>query len=122
MTKYTIFGKDISKMMLLKGVTSADLADSLHVSTAEISFILSGKRSSDEIQKRIEEYLASREDDAKFDDFEMSVRFALIDRDMKVSDLAKELNVSRAAAYYAIGSKRKGFEKLRARISEYLNI
>lgn len=122
MTKYTEFGKNISKIMLLKGVTSADLADALNVSTAEISFILSGKRSSEDIQNRIEEYLASREDDAKFDDFELSVRFALIDRDMKVSDLAKELEVSRAAAYYAIGSKRKGFEKLREKITEYLNL
>ena len=53
--------------------------------------------------------------------WEKEIRKALIDRDMTISDLADELNVSAAYIYDIISGNRKATE-LRQKINEYLNI
>lgn len=53
--------------------------------------------------------------------WEKQIRKALIDRDMKVSDLATELGVSAAYIYDIINGSRKATE-VRQKINDYLNI
>lgn len=115
----TEFGKRILKKTIEKGITLKDIANGIGMSDAEISYIVRGKRKSQDVQKKIEEYVDGLADNCKVDEFEKEIRFKLIDADMSVSQLAKQLEVSRAAAYYAITNKR-GYDKIRERIEETL--
>lgn len=115
----TEFGKRILKKTLEKGITLKDIATGIGMSDAEISYIVRGKRKSQDVQKRIEEYVDNLADNCKISEYEKEIRFKLIDADIPVSQLAKQLGISRAAAYYAITNKR-GYDKIRERIEEML--
>ena len=54
-------------------------------------------------------------------DWEKEVKKALIDRNMTVDDLARELNVSRAYIYEIFKGGRKATE-MRQKINDYLGI
>lgn len=115
----TEFGKKILKKIIEKGITLKDIANGIGMSDAEISYIVRGKRKSSDVQKKIEEYVDGLSDNCTISDYEKEIRFKLIDADMPVSQLAKQIGISRAAAYYAITNKR-GYDKIRERIEEML--
>lgn len=111
----TEFGKEVLKALIEKNITMKDISDALGVSQTEISYIVNGKRKSKEMCDRVREYIDSLDDNCGIDEFEKNIRLKLIDADMKVSDVAKELNVSRAATYAAL-TGQSGYDKIRERM------
>ena len=53
-------------------------------------------------------------------DFEKEMRYHLIDNGIKLSSLAKQMGISRAAAYYAIGGT-SGYDKIREKMIAYFD-
>lgn len=53
--------------------------------------------------------------------WEKQIKKALMDRDMNMSDLAKELNVSHGYIYNIVSGNRKGVE-VKEKINEYLGL
>ena len=116
----TDFGKSVLKLCIDKNTTAKEIAEAIDVSAMEISFIIRGKRQSGFIEAEIKRYLESLQDDCKMSDFEKEVRYKLIDKDMKLSQLAKIMGISRAAIYYAVAGKA-GYDKIRKKIIAYLD-
>lgn len=115
----TEYGKKISKLAIEKGVTLKELAEAAGVSASEVSYMVKGKRKSPNTQEKLMRTIENMSDNCTICDYEKTIRFKLIDADMSVSQLAKQLGISRAAAYYAITNKR-GYDKIRERIEEML--
>ena len=116
----TDFGKWVLKTCIDKNTTAKEIAEAIGVSAMEISFIIRGKRQSGFIEAEIKRYLESLPDACKMSDFEKEVRYKLIDKDMKLSQLAKIMGISRAAIYYAVAGKA-GYDKIRKKIIAYLD-
>lgn len=116
----TDFGKSVLKLCIDKNTTAKEIAEAIGVSAMEISFIIRGKRQSGFIEAEIKRYLESLPDACKMSDFERNIRYKLIDKDMKLSQLAKTMCISRAAIYYAVSGK-SGYDKIRKKIIAYLD-
>ena len=116
----TDFGKSVLKLCIDKNTTAKEIAEAIGVSAMEISFIIRGKRQSVFIEAEIKRYLESLPDACKMSDFERNIRYKLIDKDMKLSQLAKIMGISRAAIYYAVGGKA-GYDNIRKKIVAYLD-
>ena len=116
----TEFGKYVLKACIDKNTTAKEIAEAIGVSAMEISFIIRGKRQSSFIEAEIKRYLESLPDACKMSDFERKIRYKLIDKDIKLSQLAKTMGISRAAIYYAVAGKA-GYDKIRKKIIAYLD-
>lgn len=116
----TEFGKQVLKYCIDKNKTLKEIAEAIGVSQAEVSFIVKGRRHSAEIEEKIKGYLESLTDNCKMSDFEREVRYKLIDKDVKLSQLAKMLGISRAAIYYAVGGT-VGYDNIRQRMISYVD-
>ena len=116
----TDFGKWVLKACIDKNTTAKEIAEAIGVSAMEISFIIRGKRQSVFIESEIKRYLESLPDACKMSDFEREVRYKLIENDIKLSELAKILGISRAAIYYAVSGKA-GYDNIRMRINSYID-
>lgn len=116
----TEFGKSVLKACIDKNKTLKQIAEAIGVSNSEVGYLVKGKRHSVEIEGNIIKYLESLPDDCKMSDFERDVRYKLIENDIKLSELAKILGISRAAAYYAIGGT-SGYDNIRKKMVAYLD-
>ena len=116
----TDFGKYVLKTCIDKNTTAKEIAEAVGVSAMEISFIIRGKRQSTFIEAKIKRYLESLPDACKMSDFEKNVRYKLIDKDIKLSQLAKIMGISRAAIYYAVSGK-SGYDNIRKKIVAYID-
>ena len=115
----TDFGKWVLKACIDKNTNAKEIAEAIGVSAMEISFIIRGKRQSSFIEAEIKRYLESLPDACKMSDFEKDVRCKLIENDVKLSQLAKIMGISRAAIYYAVTGKA-GYDNIRKKIVAYL--
>ena len=115
----TDFGKWVLKTCIDKNTTAKEIAEAIGVSAMEISFIIRGKRQSSFIEAEIKRYLESLPDACKMSDFEKEVRYKLIEKDMKLSQLAKTMGISRAAIYYAVSGKA-GYDNIRKKMLHIL--
>ena len=116
----TDFGKWVLKACIDKNTTAKEIAEAIGVSAMEISFIIRGKRQSGFIEAEIKRYLESLPDACKMSDFEKDMRCKLIDKDIKLSQLAKIMGISRAAIYYAVAGKA-GYDKIREKMVAYID-
>ena len=110
--------KDIMRQMIAKDVSMQDVAKALNVSRAAVCNTLHEKRKCNDMIEKIKDYVESVDTKSSKSDFEISVRLKLIDKDMSVSDLAKELNVSRQYIYKALSDDN--YVTARKRINEIL--
>lgn len=116
----TDFGKLVLKACVDKNKTLKEIAEAIGVSNSEVGYLVKGKRHSVYIEGNIMKYLESLPDDCKMSDFEREMRYKLIDNDIKLSELAKILGISRAAIYYAIGGT-SGYDNIRQKMVAYLD-
>lgn len=116
----TDFGKWVLKTCIDKNTTAKEIAEAIGVSAMEISFIIRGKRQSGVIEAKIKRHLESLPDVCKMSDFERDVRYKLIDKDVKLSQLAKTMGISRAAIYYAVAGKA-GYDNIRKKMVAYID-
>ena len=116
----TDFGKQVLKLCIDKNTTAKEIAEAIGVSAMEISFIIRGKRQSSFIEAEIKRYLESLPDACKMSEFERDMRYKLIEKDVKLSQLAKTMGISRAAIYYAINGT-SGYDNIRKRMVAYID-